>query len=105
MSRLQVLELSLGKPAATYKVVKNNFFKIALKNAGFEGLEDYLKGPIGVAFVGSDDMVTPAKIVVGYAKELKKEDKFKVIGGYFEGRAIDDKEVVQVSSLPTKEVL
>jgi large subunit ribosomal protein L10 len=99
------LRVKLREANASFKVVKNNYFKIALKDAGVDGLEDYLKGPIGVAFVGSDDMVTPAKIVVDYAKALKKEDKFKVIGGYFEGKAINDKEVVQVSALPTKEVL
>ncbi len=100
------LRSKLREKEAEYKVVKNNFFKIALKDKGIEGVDDYLKGPVGVTFMkNEDDPVSPAKIIVDFNKTFKKEQIFKIIGGYFEGRAVDSTEVISISKLPTKEVL
>ncbi len=99
------LRTKLREKDSEYKVVKNNFFKLALKEKGIDGVDDFLKGPIGVTFIKSDDPVSPAKVIVDFTKNFKKEKIFKVIGGYFEGRAVDGKEVISISSLPTKEVL
>ncbi len=90
----------LTAEGVAYKVVKNNLFKIALKNQKMDGLEDYLSGPTGVAFV-KDDMVVPCKIFT----EFEKESKLKIKGGYTDGKAVGKETIDALSKLPPKEEL
>lgn len=105
VAEITELRSKLREKDTNFNVVKNNYFKIALKNTGFENVGDLVKGPIGVVFIESDDPVSPAKVLVDFEKEKKKTNTFKIVGGYSEGRAIDNKEIVALSKLPTKDVL
>jgi len=53
------------KAGVEYVVYKNNLIGLAAKEAGIEGLDDYLKGPTAVAF-GMTDAVAPAKIISAF---------------------------------------
>ena len=105
VEQMTKLRIKLREKSSEFKVVKNNLFKIALQETGFQNIDDFLVGPIGVAFISEDDPVSPAKIMSDLARELKKQELFRIIGGYFEGKPVTGKEVTQISSLPTKEVL
>jgi large subunit ribosomal protein L10 len=108
VEQLTELRKKIREKNGTLKVVKNNLFKIALKNSHqheFEGkveeIEKTLFGPIAVVFA-KDELPSIAKILV---EESKKEEKIQLKGGYFEGKFLDQKEVKNIAGLPTKEEL
>ena len=89
------------KAGVEYVVYKNNLIGLAAKEAGIEGLDDYLKGPTAVAF-GTNDAVAPAKILSNFIKEVKKTE---VKGGILSGNVIDVAGVENLASMPSREVL
>jgi len=89
------------KAGVEYVVYKNNLIGLAAKEAGIEGLDDYLKGPTAVAF-GMTDAVAPAKIISAFVKEVKKTE---VKGGILSGNVIDVAGVENLASMPSREVL
>ena len=93
------LRRRLQKEDGDYTVVKNTLAKIAIKDTQFEGLEEFLKGPSGIAF-GFGDEVAPAKVILKYLKEAKKANEVK--GGVLDGKIITAKEVRAISELPSK---
>jgi large subunit ribosomal protein L10 len=60
-----------------------------------------LKGQIGVVFANGD-VAAAAKTVVEVAK---KNEKFQVLGGFFENKAVGHAAIQQIASLPPREVL
>lgn len=89
------------KAGVEYVVYKNNLIGLAAKEAGIEGLDDYLKGPTAVAF-GMNDAVAPAKILSNFVKEVKKTE---VKGGILSGNVIDVAGVETLAAMPSREVL
>lgn len=84
-----------------YKVYKNRLLKRALEQMGItEYNPEYLEGTTSVAV--SSDEVIGAKILADAIKEYKKMD-FKF--GIIDGEVFDKEKVVQLSKLPTKDVL
>ena len=84
-----------------YKVLKNTMIARAAKDLGIEGTEAMLEGPTAVAF-GMQDAVSPAKIIVEFAKKTKKTE---IKGGLLEGKVIGVDQVKYLASLPSKEEL
>lgn len=83
-----------------YSVAKNTLVKLAAKEAGVEGLDEYLTGPTAIAFIHGE--------AVDAAKALKKfsgENKvFVVKGGYMDGKALDASQVEAIAELDSREV-
>lgn len=96
------LRRRLQKEDGDYTVVKNTLAKIALKGTQFEGLEEFLKGPSGIAF-GYGDEVAPAKVILKYFKDAKKTNEVR--GGILDGKRISAEDVKAVSNLPSKQEL
>lgn len=96
------LRRRLQKEDGNYTVVKNTLAKIAIKGTQFEGLEEFLKGPSGIAF-GYGDEVAPAKVILKYLKEAKKTNEVK--GGVIGGKVITANQVKEISNLPSKNEL
>lgn len=99
MRRLRVLVREKG---VVYKVVRNNLFRRALKDAGFsDAIESHLKGPIAVAFMGEQ-----YPEVANIFKEFKAEqEKFSFFLGVIDGEVQDDKYLARIADIPTREVL
>lgn len=95
------LRKELRESGSRYKVVKNTQLRRALSEAGIEGLDGVLEGTTAIA-VNSDDYVAPARIL---AKFAKSNDQFEVKAGFVDGKAVDQKEVMTLAELPSKEVL
>lgn len=95
------LRRELRNNGSELKVSKNTITLKAVKELGYEGLEEYLQGPTAIAF-GFEDLVSPAKIISEFAKTNKA---LEIKGGYLEGRAITADEVKYLADLPSKEVL
>ena len=101
-AEIRKLRIQLREKGAGYKVVRNNFFRRALKEAGISSdLDASLKGPIAVAFM--DDQVGDiAKVFRDFKKE---QEKFSFFLGIVEGVVYDEKGVQKLADLPTKDGL
>lgn len=82
-------------------VSKNTITAIAAREAGLEGLEQFLTGPTALAF-GFEDFVAVPKVVTEFDKEFKQ---FSFKGGVVEGRVITADDVKNLADLPPREVL
>ncbi|NLN14267.1 MAG: 50S ribosomal protein L10 [Tissierellia bacterium] len=84
-----------------YKVYKNTMMRFAFKDAGYEGFEEYLKGPSAIAF-GYDDPVQVAKITAEFAKE---HDQLEIKAGIVDGQIVGIDGIKSLAELPSREVL
>lgn len=94
----------LRESGVDYFVIKNTMLRFAVKECGYDALEEHLSGTTAIA-LSSDDVVAPAKVITKYAKELKENTSFAVKGGFMEGKVIDVTTVNELGSLPSKEQL
>ncbi|MDO4778216.1 MAG: 50S ribosomal protein L10 [Tissierellia bacterium] len=85
----------------SYKIYKNTMVSLALQELGFEGYEEYLKGPNGFVF-SNEDMVQGPKVATEYAK---KNDKLVIKAGLLDGKVLSVEEVNALAKLPSREVL
>ncbi|MEI6602214.1 MAG: 50S ribosomal protein L10 [Clostridia bacterium] len=95
------LRNALRAAGVEYKVIKNTLTRLALKEVGVEGLDEYLVGPTAFA-MSTTDVVAPAKVMAEFAKKFEKLD---IKAGVVEGKTIDAKGVAALADLPSKEVL
>jgi len=84
-----------------YQVVKNSLLKIASEGSDAAVLKPHFRGPTAVA-LSYGDPVKLAKTLVDYAKE---NEKFALQGGMLAGKAIDQKEIATLATLPSLETL
>ena len=89
------------KAGVEYAVLKNTMVSLAAKEAGIEGLDEFLKGPTAVAF-GMEDAVAPAKVLTEFIKKTKKTE---VKCGLLDGQILDAAGVEALAAIPSREVL
>ena len=95
------LRAQLRDKNAEYKVVKNNLFKRALADAGYSEMDEYLKGPIGVAFV-NDEVGEVAKVLKDFEKQA---ESFSFSAAVLESVIYDKGQVEKIADLPSKDAL
>lgn len=86
-----------------YKVVKNTLTRIAAKEVGISGMDQYLEGPTAMAS-SSTDPVAPAKVISEFIKESKLQN-IEIKAGLVEGKVIDANGVKALANLPPRDVL
>ena len=86
-----------------YCVLKNRLVKLALQQAGIEGLDDLLNGPNAFVF-GKKDAVAGPKAVAQFIDKNKLES-LKITGGIMDGKAADAKTMVALSKMPSRDEL
>ncbi len=93
----QMIELrnKLGEQGTTYKVVRNAFARIAMKEAGLPDASAMLEGPTALAFLGKDPSPA-AKVMVDFTKSAPLTIK----GGVVSGKLFTSKEIEALSKLP-----
>src|SRR4030042_5674791 len=91
------LRAKLGERKTLYRVVRNAFAKIALKESGLPDASAMLEGPTALAFLGSDPG-PGAKVLV----EFTKGAPLKVKGGIIGGRLYSVQEGEGASRLPRR---
>lgn len=91
------LRAKLGERKTAYRVVRNAFAKIALKESGLPDASAMLEGPTALAFLGSDPG-PGAKVLV----EFTRGAPLKVKGGIIGGRLYSVQEVEALSRLPSR---
>jgi large subunit ribosomal protein L10 len=95
------LRASLADADARFSVVKNSLTRLAMKEAGMEGLADLIDGPTAIAFVHGDP-VAAAKALVDAARRYPVLD---VRGGFAEGRVLTAEEIRAYAALDSREVM
>jgi large subunit ribosomal protein L10 len=84
---------------AQLAVVKNTLARLAVRDAGMEGLEAFLEGPTAIAFLRGDP-AAGAKAVVDAAKRFPV---LEVKGGLAEGRILSADQIRELASLDSRE--
>ena len=98
VAEVSELRTNLYNAGCKLRVIKNNIIRRAVKEAGYEGLEELLVGPNAVAF--SNDTQSAAKVMYEFAKE---NEKVEIKAGVVEGEVFDAKELKVLATLPGKE--
>jgi large subunit ribosomal protein L10 len=95
------LRAALAGADARFSVVKNSLTRLAMKEAGMEGLADLIDGPTAIAFVHGDT-VAAAKALVDAARRFPVLD---VRGGFAEGRVLTAEDIREYAALESREVM
>lgn len=90
----------MREAGATFKIAKNRLIKIALRGTQYEPLNEMFMGPTAIAY--SEDVLSAAKVVVGFAKE---NDKLVVLGGAMGETAFDANGIKALAALPSLDEL
>ena len=96
------LRRSLRELGIEYKVIKNTLARFAVERAGKNELVSFLEGPTAIAF-SYGDIIEPAKALADYIRTSKATLNIK--GGFLGDRLLTSKEVMTLSTLPTREIL
>lgn len=97
--QIQSLRTKLKDAGATYMVVKNSLFGLALEQLERESAEELLTGPKAVAFLGEDI----GKGVTALKDWIKAEDKGAIEGALLEGSVLNADRASALADLPSKE--
>ena len=100
VSESETLRREMRDNGAKFKVTKNRLTKLAIADTQFKDITDLFKGPTAVAY--SADPVAPAKVAVNFEKKF---DKFKIIGGGYNGEKIDKDRIDFLAKLPSLDEL
>jgi large subunit ribosomal protein L10 len=84
-----------------YKIVKNTLVRKLAKELNIQNLDQHLKGPVGVVFLGKD-VAAGAKTVLEFAK---KNELFVIKTGYIEGKTLGMEGLKAMAALPSREVM
>ncbi len=90
---------SLRKDEGAYRVVKNRYAKIALKDLEKSGAEDQMVGPTAVALVKGDTANVVAKVLFAAAKDGVN---VQVKGALLGNELLTAEQIEEISKLPTK---
>ena len=103
VAQITDLRAKLRERQCAYRVVKNNFARIALNEMDKGGLAEYFTGPTAVAFYSGDDEANSAvKVLFDFAKETPA---LVIKGGFIGGEVYDAEKLEAYSKLPGKKDL
>ncbi len=93
----QMIELraKLGEQGTSYRVVRNAFARIAMKEAGLPDVSGMLEGPTALTFLGKDPSPA-ARIMV----EFTRSAPLTIKGGVVSGKVFSVKDIEALSKLP-----
>jgi large subunit ribosomal protein L10 len=98
VAQITALRKQLRAKNAVYKVIKNNFARIAFEELSAPDVSSYMVGPTAIA-VASADSNEVARILFDFVKEAPS---LSVKGGLVAGTVYDAKQVEAFSKLPGK---
>ena len=98
---LSLLRKKCREQGVQFRVIKNTLLKRAFNARGIQELDEHLVGPTGLVF-STDNEMAPAKILADFAKEFERP---RLKAAVVDGRLYDDKAIVRLAKLPSREVL
>ncbi|MDR2599411.1 MAG: 50S ribosomal protein L10 [Oscillospiraceae bacterium] len=96
------MRVKMRESDVEYNVIKNSLMKFAIKNVGFDALEDILVGTTSLA-TSNDDPIAPARIVREFADKMPKY--FEIKAGFMDGKIMSAEEVNTIARIPALPVL
>ena len=100
VGELTLLRRQIKREGGSASVYKNTLTRKALEEMNISCPGDFLKGPS--LFLNAQDPVMLSKLLVKFCKDI---DRLKIKGGFLDKSALDEKQVVQLSSLPSRDEL
>lgn len=94
------LRRELRDQGVSYKVGRKTLIKRALEGKA-EGLVPDLTGEVAIAY--SDDQTSSAREIYNFQKTHK--GMLNILGGIFEGRFVDSAYMMELATIPSREVL
>jgi large subunit ribosomal protein L10 len=101
VASLSLLRKKCREQGVQFRVIKNTLLKRAFHERGIQELDEHLVGPTGLVF-SKDNEMAPAKILADFAKEFEKP---RLKAAVVDGRLYDDKAIVRLAKLPSREVM
>ncbi|CCU78794.1 LSU ribosomal protein L10p (P0) [Halanaerobium saccharolyticum subsp. saccharolyticum DSM 6643] len=101
VAEMTELRSKLREAGVEFKVVKNTLATIAANDVEMDEMTKYFSGPTAIAF-GEEDAVSPAKILVEYAKD---HEVLEVKAGLLNGEIIAKEKVEALAEIPSREEL
>jgi large subunit ribosomal protein L10 len=101
VTALADLRGKLREVGTEYRVYKNTLARFAARDAGIEGLDAMLVGPVAIAFV-SDDLAASAKALKDFAKT---NQALVLKGGAVAKKVVDARYVEVLADLPSRETM
>ena len=101
VAQITELRKQLRAKNALYKVIKNNFARIAFEELSAPNVSNYLTGPTAIA-ISPNDSNEVAKILVDFTKEAPV---LQLKGGIISNAVYDAKQIEAFSKLPGKNQL
>ncbi|MBQ7547367.1 MAG: 50S ribosomal protein L10 [Clostridia bacterium] len=95
------LRKELREAGIQYTVVKNRLLGLATKEAGLDGMDEFLNGTTAIA-TSAEDHVAAARILCKFADAHKT---FAVKSGFLDGKVIDLDTIQSLAKLPSREIL
>lgn len=100
VAALSDLRKRLRGERVEYVVAKKTLLSLAAKEAGLEIDFKTLPGMLGAAFAFEDEMAGPK--LMG---DAGKDAQIKLVGGVFQGKAVDGVTILKLAKLPTRSQL
>ena len=97
VAQITELRRSLQEREAEYRVVKNSYARLALRELGFPFEEDFLIDPTALALAKAD--IGPITKVLF---DFTRDSTLKIKGGLVEGRVVSSEQVEAISRLPAR---
>lgn len=100
------LRRGLTENGVSYKVAKKTLLKKTLSELGIQGDMPEMNGEIAIAYSvldGEDALIAPSRSVYDFAKKWK--DQLTIVGGVFDGTYKSQSEMLQIATIPTRDVL
>ncbi len=102
VKEIEELRRKCREEQVDYVVAKKTLMKLAVKEAGYTGIDEGAFDKEAALVMSKNDVVAPARIVQAYAKEHADLHAF---GGVLEGAFVDRNKVIELSKLPSKQEL
>jgi large subunit ribosomal protein L10 len=96
-----VLRADVRSAGGRILIAKNTLINVVLKEQGYDGFDETLKGPTALVLI-DDDPVAPVKAITDYAKGSAKELP-TAKGGVMQGTQVDAEALDRIASLPSRE--
>jgi len=93
------LRRKLKEAKSEFRVSKNTFLRLAVKDTNFESLAEYFTGPTSIVF-GYDDPTEAAQVLNQSIKEIEKP-KFKSY--FYEGQILGFDALKRIAELPPRD--
>lgn len=86
-----------------YVVVKKTLWDIANKNVGTKGESPIAESEMAVVY--GEDLLSPARLAFETQKQNKEVSVFAILGGIFDGEYKNKESMLEIATIPSKEVL